>query len=88
MAPAYTNLTSEEHLPGSCFTDRASCSSSTVCESVLGSVMEPSIGTALAHSTDGIPFKVLVSTLMNFSFDGDIPRTSVKGQLINWLGLW
>ena len=56
-----------------------SVSSTIVCES---SITEPSMATALAHRTDGIPFRVLVRTFVNFSFDGEIPSTSVRSHVI------
>ena len=43
-------------------------------------MIEPSMGTALAHRTDGMPFRVLVKTFVNFSLDGEIPRTSAISQ--------
>ena len=45
-------------------------------------MIEPSMGTALAHRTDGIPFRVLVKTLVNFSLEGEIPRTSAMSQTL------
>lgn len=37
---------------------------------------DPSIGIALEQSTVGIPFRVLIRTLVNLSLLGKIPRTS------------
>lgn len=39
---------------------------------------DPSIGIALEQSTVGIPFRVLIRTLVNLSLLGKIPRTSIN----------
>lgn len=39
---------------------------------------DPSIGIALEQSTVGIPFSVLIRTLVNRSLLGKIPRTSIN----------
>ena len=43
--------------------------------------MEPSIGTALAHNTVGMPFNVFIRAFVSFSFDGEIPSTSVTDKI-------
>lgn len=46
--------------------------------SLSGSITDPSMGMALEHSTEGIPFRVFIRTLENLSFDGKIPSISIK----------
>ena len=44
--------------------------------SLSGSDTEPSMGIALEQSTEGIPFNVLIRTVVNLSLVGEIPSIS------------